>query len=37
LQALPVEEVPQRDADAALMRLHHGKVNGRLVLRADAA
>ncbi|MDR3522710.1 MAG: alcohol dehydrogenase [Acetobacteraceae bacterium] len=37
LQALPVEEVPQRDADSALMRLHHGKVNGRLVLRADAA
>ena len=37
LHALPVEEVPQRDADAALQRLHHGKVTGRLVLRADAA
>jgi alcohol dehydrogenase/propanol-preferring alcohol dehydrogenase len=37
LAALPVEEVPQNQADAALMRLHDGKVTGRLVLRADAA
>jgi propanol-preferring alcohol dehydrogenase len=37
LQALPVTEVPQREADSALMRLRDGKVNGRLVLRADAA
>ncbi len=37
LQALPVTEVPQRDANAALMRLRDGQVNGRLVLRADAA
>ena len=37
LTALPVEVVPQREADAALQRLHHGKVTGRLVLRADAA
>lgn len=37
VDALPVELVPQRDADAALMRLRDGKVNGRLVLRSDAA
>jgi propanol-preferring alcohol dehydrogenase len=37
LSALPVEEVPQSSADAALMRLRDGKVTGRLVLRADAA
>jgi propanol-preferring alcohol dehydrogenase len=35
LQALPVETVPQRDADAALMRLRDGKVIGRLVLKAE--
>jgi propanol-preferring alcohol dehydrogenase len=37
LDALPVEMVPQSTANAALMRLRDGKVNGRLVLRADAA
>jgi alcohol dehydrogenase/propanol-preferring alcohol dehydrogenase len=37
VDALPVEMVPQRDADAALMRLRDGHVNGRLVLRSDAA
>jgi alcohol dehydrogenase/propanol-preferring alcohol dehydrogenase len=37
LQALPVETVPQRTADAALMRLRDGKVTGRLVLKSDVA
>ena len=37
LSALPVELVPQKDADAALMRLRDGKVTGRLVLKAEAA
>jgi propanol-preferring alcohol dehydrogenase len=37
LKPLPVEEVPQRDANDALMRLRDGKVTGRVVLRADAA
>lgn len=37
LPALPISEVPMRDADAALTRLRDGRVTGRLVLRADAA
>ncbi len=37
LEILPIEEVPQEDAYDALMRLRSGKVNGRLVLRANAA
>jgi len=37
LTPLPVEVVPQADANAALMRLRDGKVTGRLVLRAEAA
>jgi alcohol dehydrogenase/propanol-preferring alcohol dehydrogenase len=37
LPKLPIEEVPQAQADAALMRLRDGKVTGRLVLRAEAA
>jgi alcohol dehydrogenase/propanol-preferring alcohol dehydrogenase len=37
LQPMPVETVPQRQANAALMRLRDGKVTGRLVLRAEAA
>ena len=37
LKALPVETVPQNQADAALMRLRDGKVTGRLVLKAEAA
>jgi alcohol dehydrogenase/propanol-preferring alcohol dehydrogenase len=37
LEALPVATVPQRDADAALMRLRDGKVTGRLILKAEAA
>jgi hypothetical protein len=32
-----VATVPQRDADAALMRLRDGKVTGRLILKAEAA
>lgn len=36
LQALPVSTVPQREANAALMRLRDGKVTGRLVLSAEA-
>jgi alcohol dehydrogenase, propanol-preferring len=35
--AIPVTEVPQNQADDALMRLRAGKVTGRLVLRAEAA
>ncbi|MEO8713511.1 MAG: alcohol dehydrogenase [Acetobacteraceae bacterium] len=35
--ALPVKTVPQSDAFDALMRLRDGRVNGRLVLRAEAA
>jgi alcohol dehydrogenase/propanol-preferring alcohol dehydrogenase len=35
--ALPIETVPQRDANDALMRLRDGRVAGRVVLRADAA
>jgi alcohol dehydrogenase/propanol-preferring alcohol dehydrogenase len=37
LQALPVTIVPQREANAALMRLREGHVTGRLVLKSDAA
>jgi propanol-preferring alcohol dehydrogenase len=37
LPALPVATVPQSQAFDALMRLRDGKVNGRIVLRADAA
>ena len=37
LQAMPVETVPQNQADSALMRLRDGKVTGRLVLKAEAA
>ncbi|MGH7120137.1 MAG: alcohol dehydrogenase [Acetobacteraceae bacterium] len=37
LEPLPVTTVPQREANAALMRLKDGKVTGRLVLRAGAA
>lgn len=37
LKPLPVTLVPQKEANAALMRLRDGKVTGRLVLRAEAA
>jgi alcohol dehydrogenase/propanol-preferring alcohol dehydrogenase len=37
LPALPISEVPMREADAALMRLRDGRVTGRLVLRAETA
>jgi len=37
LQPLPVATVPQREANAALMRLRDGKVTGRLVLKSDVA
>jgi alcohol dehydrogenase/propanol-preferring alcohol dehydrogenase len=37
LPALPVATVPQSQAFEALMRLRDGRVNGRIVLRADAA
>jgi propanol-preferring alcohol dehydrogenase len=37
LPALPLEEVPMEDADAALTRLREGRVTGRLVLRTAAA
>jgi alcohol dehydrogenase/propanol-preferring alcohol dehydrogenase len=37
LPALPVAEVPQSQANDALMRLRDGKVTGRLILRSDAA
>ena len=37
LSPLPVTMVPQREANAALMRLRDGKVTGRIVLRAEAA
>lgn len=37
LAALPVAEVPQAQANDALMRLREGKVTGRLVLRSEAA
>ena len=37
LPALPVTEVPQSQANDALMRLRDGKVTGRIVLRAEAA
>jgi alcohol dehydrogenase, propanol-preferring len=37
LKPLPVTIVPQREANAALMRLRDGKVTGRIVLRAEAA
>jgi alcohol dehydrogenase, propanol-preferring len=37
LHALPVETVPQSQANDALMRLRDGKVTGRLVLKAEAA
>lgn len=36
LAPLPVTTVPQREANAALMRLKEGKVTGRMVLRAEA-
>ncbi len=32
---IPIETVPQRQANAALMRLREGAVTGRLVLRAE--
>jgi alcohol dehydrogenase/propanol-preferring alcohol dehydrogenase len=35
LAPLPVEVVPQDQANAALIRLREGRVNGRIVLRAD--
>jgi propanol-preferring alcohol dehydrogenase len=35
LEALPVNTVPQRDANDALMALRDGKVTGRLVLKTD--
>ena len=37
LPALPVDTIPQRQANDALMRLRDGKVTGRLVLRSEAA
>ncbi len=37
LAALPVTTVPQSQANDALMRLHDGKVAGRVVLKAEAA
>jgi propanol-preferring alcohol dehydrogenase len=37
LGKLPIEEVPMPQADAALRRLHQGRVTGRLVLRAETA
>ncbi len=37
LQPLPVTTVPQREANAALMRLRDGLVTGRLVLKSEAA
>ncbi|MDE2575583.1 MAG: alcohol dehydrogenase catalytic domain-containing protein [Rhodospirillales bacterium] len=37
VQKLPVTTMPQREANAALMRLRDGKVVGRIVLKADAA
>jgi len=37
LQALPVTTVPQKDANAALMRLRDGKVTGRIVLKSEVA
>ncbi|MBV9813740.1 MAG: alcohol dehydrogenase catalytic domain-containing protein [Acetobacteraceae bacterium] len=37
LKPLPVETVPQPQANDALMRLRDGKVTGRVVLRAEAA
>jgi len=35
LAPIPVEIVPQEDANQALVRLREGSVNGRLVLRAE--
>jgi alcohol dehydrogenase/propanol-preferring alcohol dehydrogenase len=37
LEALPVSTVPLAQANDALMRLHDGKVTGRVVLKAEAA
>jgi alcohol dehydrogenase/propanol-preferring alcohol dehydrogenase len=37
VKPLPVETVPQHEANDALMRLRDGKVTGRVVLRAAAA
>jgi alcohol dehydrogenase/propanol-preferring alcohol dehydrogenase len=37
LPALPVETVPKRDANDALMRLRDGRVIGRLVLKSEVA
>jgi alcohol dehydrogenase/propanol-preferring alcohol dehydrogenase len=37
LEALPVEVVPQAEANEALMRLRDGKITGRVVLKAAAA
>lgn len=37
LPPLPVQTVPQSQANDALMRLRDGKVTGRLVLRSEAA
>jgi propanol-preferring alcohol dehydrogenase len=36
LPKLPIEQVPMREADAALTRLREGRVTGRIVLRAEA-
>ena len=37
LAPIPIETVPQSQANTALMRLRNGAVTGRLVLRAEAA
>ena len=37
LPGLPITEMPQSQANEALMRLRDGKVTGRVVLRAEAA
>jgi len=37
LAPLPVEVVPQSQANEALMRLRDGKITGRVVLKAAAA
>ena len=37
LPALPVQTVPQHEANDALMRLRDGKVIGRLVLKSEVA
>ena len=37
MKALPVQTVPQSEADAALMRLRDGKITGRVVLKSAVA